>query len=90
MRVEERYLITGKWFMICCDVCGTVFSQHMNIPWGSRGRSGAVRQMKVAGWTDYGSNGEKVTCSSCEKPVIQKNIKDLDDLHIYRKRNEGD
>lgn len=81
MSVEERHLITGTWFMICCDVCETVLSDHMNMPWGARSRDEAVRHISVAGWTDHGSNGEKVTCSSCQNPAGQEHVEDQDVVH---------
>lgn len=83
MSVEERHLITGTWFMICCDGCGTVFSQRMNTPWGSRDGAGVVRQIKVAGWTDHSGEGERVTCPSCEKPAVQEHIEDVNSMHTY-------
>jgi DNA polymerase-3 subunit epsilon len=84
MSVEERHLITGTWFIICCDVCGTVLSEHMNTPWGARDRTLAVCHLQAIGWTDHGTNGEKEICSHCEKPVAQENAEDLDGMHTYK------
>lgn len=87
MSVEERHLITGTWFMICCDACGAVLSKPMGTAWSVRERSHAVRHLQAIGWTDHGSNGEKVTCSSCSScanPVVQEHIEDLNGVHTYK------
>lgn len=75
MSVQERHLITGTWFMIQCDSCGTVLSEHMNTPWGSRDRAGAVRHISTVGWTDRGTYGEEITCATCENSAVQEALR---------------
>lgn len=70
--------------MVCCDVCETVLSKPMGRAWSARDRSEAVRHLQAIGWTDHGSNGEKVTCSSCANPVVQEHIEDLNGVHTYK------
>lgn len=83
MSVEERHLVTGTWFMIRCDRCGSAFSKRTGFPWMLRDRCVAVRQIKAAGWTDHGSDGEQVTCSSCEKSAVREHMEGLDHVHTY-------
>ncbi len=81
MSVQERQLITGTWFVIQCDSCGTVLSEHMHTPWGSRYRAGAVRYIQTVGWTDRGTDGEEIACSACEKAAVQEAVRDANVVH---------
>jgi len=83
MSIQERHLITGTWFMIECDDCGTVLTEHMGTPWGSRDRAGAVRHIQTVGWTDRGTDGEEIVCSACENPSVQETVRDVNAVHIF-------
>ena len=81
MSVQERHLITGTWFMTECDDCGSVLSEHMGTPWGSRDRSGAVRHIQRVGWTDRGTCGEYVACAECEAKACEEAVLDAEAVH---------
>ena len=89
MSIEVQTFITGTWFVVRCDGCGSYLGERMGTHWSCRYRTTALKALIDAGWTDHGSDGEAVACGDCVARSAKEGSTDEDLAQPSREAEAG-